>query len=112
MYSCIQGNNVVRVPLNEDCWLGINGAAYNSTAYQQAIRAFTDLIVNTPGMYAILDLHWTADGTTLASKQDPMPDLSHAVTFWGDVAKKMSYSQRILFELFNEPFPGENHYGS
>jgi hypothetical protein len=32
--------NAVRVPLNEDCWLGINGvpAATAGTAYQAAIR--------------------------------------------------------------------------
>src|SRR5436305_5983091 len=58
-YACIQGwgifdgpsdaasiqaitswhTNAVRVPLNEDCWLGINGApaAYSGATYQQAI---------------------------------------------------------------------------
>jgi hypothetical protein len=61
-YSCVQGRgifdgptdaasieamrswdiNVVRVPLNEDCWLGINGVqpAYSGAAYRQAIKGF------------------------------------------------------------------------
>jgi len=34
--------NVVRVPMNEDCWLGINGvkARYSGRNYRQAIAAF------------------------------------------------------------------------
>ena len=32
--------NAVRIPLNEDCWLGINGApaAYSGANYQTAIE--------------------------------------------------------------------------
>ena len=55
--------NVVRVPLNEDCWLGINGApaAYSGAKYQTAIKNWVAAI-NAAGMYAILDLHWAAPG--------------------------------------------------
>jgi hypothetical protein len=68
------GQNTVRIPLNEDCWLSINGAAYNATMYQNTIKDFVDGIIATQGMHAILDLHWTAEGSTLATQQDPMPD--------------------------------------
>src|SRR5690348_15117227 len=39
------GINVVRVPLNEDCWLGINGvkATAAGAAYQQAIQTEVSL---------------------------------------------------------------------
>jgi hypothetical protein len=103
------GQNVVRIPLNEDCWLGINGAAYNATIYQNTIKDFVDRIIATQGMHVILDLHWTADGSTLATQQDPMPDLSHSTEFWGQVASKFKYNQNIIFELFNEPFPGKGN---
>src|SRR5579864_5735189 len=42
------GVNAVRVPINEDCWLGINGiaAAYSGANYQSAIVAFVGLLRN------------------------------------------------------------------
>ena len=57
--------NAVRVPLNEDCWLGINGvaAAYGGANYQNAIATWVNLLTQN-GMVVILDLHWTAPGTT------------------------------------------------
>eukprot|EP00463_Aulacantha_scolymantha_P002915 TRINITY_DN3667_c0_g1_i1.p2 TRINITY_DN3667_c0_g1~~TRINITY_DN3667_c0_g1_i1.p2 ORF type:complete len:66 (+),score=15.56 TRINITY_DN3667_c0_g1_i1:221-418(+) len=60
-------------------------------------------------MVAILDLHWTADGGTLATKQDPMPDLSHAPQFWSEVAKAYANQSNVIFEIFNEPFPGSGN---
>src|SRR5438105_4262851 len=52
--------NTVRVPLNEDCWLGINLPASNpwiGAPYRQAIVDFVQRL-NSAGLYAILDLHW------------------------------------------------------
>ena len=73
-YAAMQsrGVNVVRVPLNEDCWLAINGvnASAAGAAYQQAIQTEVSLI-HQAGMYVILDLHWTAPGTQLALSQNP-----------------------------------------
>jgi aryl-phospho-beta-D-glucosidase BglC (GH1 family) len=57
--------NAVRIPLNEDCWLGINGQPNNSqdpgealtaSGYQQAVEAYVNAL-NAQGIYAILDLH-------------------------------------------------------
>src|SRR6267378_7960730 len=58
------GVNAVRVPLNEDCWLAINGspAAYSGLNYQNAIKSYVDLL-NQNGMYVLVELHWTAPGT-------------------------------------------------
>jgi endoglucanase len=128
-YSCIQGNgffdgpvdqasitsilswkaNAVRVPLNEDCWLAINGApaAYSGSAYQQAIASYVDLLLSN-GIYPILELHWTAPGTTQATQQVAMPDQDHSVTFWSEVAAKFGSNGNIVFEMFNEPFPDSN----
>lgn len=97
--------NAVRVPLNADCWLAINGAPamYSGAAYQSAIKTWVDLITSN-GMVAIVDLHWTAPGTYLAKGQTPMADADHAPTFWGQVAKTFASNGAVVFDLFNEPY--------
>ena len=102
--------NAVRVPLNEDCWLGINGvkAAYSGTNYQQAITNYVNLL-NSQGIYAILDLHWSAPGTTKATGQNPMPDADHTPAFWQSVATTFKANPAAIFDLFNEPYPDNNN---
>src|ERR1022692_74841 len=99
------GLNTVRIPLNEDCWLGINGvdASVGGASYQAPILAAVNLITQTNGMYAILDLHWSAPGTTLPKGQGAMPDLDHTVTFWQQVAAAYKDNGSVIFDLFNEP---------
>jgi endoglucanase len=128
-YRCIQGNaifdgpndqasisamltwkvNAVRIPLNEDCWLGINTRANSpsSTSYQQAIIAYADLLLQN-GIYPIVELHWTAPGATQATRQYPMPDTDHSVAFWKSVATTFASQPKVIFELFNEPYPDSN----
>ncbi|HVA90589.1 MAG TPA: cellulase family glycosylhydrolase, partial [Chloroflexota bacterium] len=65
------GLNTVRVPLNEDCWLGINGVAVGGAIYQQDIKSWVDTLTQN-GMYVILDLHWSAPGGARAVGQQPM----------------------------------------
>ena len=99
--------NIVRLPLNEDCWLGINGAAVGGTAYQTAIVNYVNLL--TAGNIAtILDLQWAAPGTTLSSQLTPMPDADHAPAFWTSVATKFKGNSSVIFDLFNEPYPDSN----
>jgi endoglucanase len=134
-YSCVQGNgifdgpsdqasitamkswgvNAVRVPLNEACW---NGESYVNPAfaganYQQAIEAYVNLL-NSNGMVAILDLHWS-DGLYTGSSsacssaqavcQKPMPDAAESVPFWTSVANAFKGNDAVIFDLFNEPYP-------
>lgn len=98
--------NAVRVPLNEDCWLGINGvpSATSGSAYQQAIADYVELL-NASGIYAILELHWSAPGTIESRGQRPMPDLDHAPAFWSSVAGVFGGNGAVILELFNEPHP-------
>jgi hypothetical protein len=96
--------DAVRVPLNEDCWLGVNGQpSYGTQAgYQQAIKTWVaDL--NAAGLYAIVDLHWSAPGTNNADGQRPMPD-DHSVAFWSSVASTFQNDPAVVFDAFNEPF--------
>ena len=99
--------DVVRVPLNEDCWLGINGAppGYSGTAYQDMIAQWVQAI-NAAGMVAILDLHVSAPGQVVATGMWPMADQDHSVTFWSQVAARFSSDPSVIFDLFNEPSLG------
>ena len=101
--------NVVRVPLNEDCWLGINGVKpqYGGKAYQDTVAAYVARI-NRSGLLAILDLHWTAPGTIPDTAQWPMPDQDHTPAFWRQVATRFVGNAQVIFDLFNEPYPDNN----
>src|SRR5256886_2456244 len=101
--------NVVRVPLNETCWLGINGvaSAYSGDNYRRAIAAYVALL-NRTGLAVILDLHWTAAGTAKALAQAPMPNRDHTPDFWRQVAAAYKGNNSVIFDLFNEPFPDNN----
>jgi endoglucanase len=104
------GVNAVRIPLNEDCWLGLNGveAAYAGASYQSAIETYVTTLLSN-NIYPILDLHFTeGPGGTLATDQQPMPDAAHGADFWTSVATAFKAQDRVIFDLFNEPFPDSN----
>ena len=101
-------------PLNEDCWLGINGLPAGGLTvadYRQAIEAYVaDL--GADGIYAILDLHWSAPGTVVADRQRAMPD-GHSAAFWSSVASTFEADHAVLFDAFNEPYsPAADGYGA
>jgi endoglucanase len=134
-YECVQGNgifdgpndqasitaikswgpvNAVRVPLNEACWNGESyvNSAYAGTNYINAIKAYVSLL-NSNGIVAILDLHWTdglytgnSSGCSSAEAicQKPMPDAAEAIPFWTSVANTFKGNDAVIFDLFNEPY--------
>jgi hypothetical protein len=97
--------NAVRIPLNEDCWLGINGInpAFGGASYRAAIGSFVDHLT-TAGLYVIVDLHWSAPGPAVALSQQPMADADHAIAFWRSAASMFAAMPNVLFDLYNEPF--------
>lgn len=97
--------NTVRIPLNEDCWLGINGVnpSFGGAAYRAAIASYVATI-HQAGLYVILDLHWNGPGTVVAASQQPMPDADHGVDFWKSVAATFSSDPAVVFDIYNEPF--------
>jgi len=105
--------NAVRVPLNEDCWLNINGVdqLYGGQNYISAVKGFVDLLTSN-GLAVILDLHWTGDGSTKATKQAPMPDLDHAPDFWKGLSATFGSYSNVIFDIFNEPYPDNNNWDS
>jgi hypothetical protein len=96
--------DAVRVPLNEDCWLDINGVnpVYGGSNYQSAIENYVAEL-NTAGMTAILDLHWNAPGSQLALGQQVMADADHSPAFWTSVASAFRSKPDVIFDLYNEP---------
>src|SRR5947209_15990196 len=105
------GVNSVRVPLNEDCWLGINGEPANGKTvqqYQTDIMNWVSLL-NQNGLVVILDLHWNNNGTNQSLGQEPMPDMDHAPAFWTSVANAFKSNSSVIFDLYNEPYPGFNN---
>ena len=97
--------NAVRVPLNEDCWLGINGISpqVGGAAYQAAIAQYVQTL-QSYGLVVILDLHWAAPGGYRAESQWPMADADHAPGFWSSVAGAFASNHGVVFDLFNEPY--------
>ncbi|MEV4727428.1 glycoside hydrolase family 5 protein, partial [Micromonospora humida] len=102
----------VRIPLNEDCWLGLSGSP-SGPAYQQAVKAYVNLLVAN-GINPILDLHWTHGQYTgnisactdvNATCQKPMPSRQYTPQFWTGVATAFKGNDAVLFDLFNEPYP-------
>ncbi|MEU1495816.1 cellulase family glycosylhydrolase [Streptomyces sp. NPDC005776] len=108
--------NTVRIPLNEECWLGTGNlppTAPSAAAYQQAVKTYADLLVAN-GINVILDLHWTWGEYTgpgggcpdvAAICQKPMPDARYTPTFWSEVATMFKGNGAVIFDLFNEPYP-------
>ena len=100
--------DAVRVPLNEDCWLGINGApaAFSGANYRNAIAGYVSRL-HAAGIYAIVDLHWNAQGSLPADGKTgqgrKMADLDHAPAFWTSVAGFFKNDHGVVFDLFNEP---------
>jgi aryl-phospho-beta-D-glucosidase BglC (GH1 family) len=109
--------NIVRVPLNQDCWL----SDPSNPSYDPTYATTVDEQVQWAeqyGMDIILDLHWSDKGTysvgqaCLAAAQTATGDCqqamadAHSLTFWTQVATKYKSDQHVLFELYNEPFVG------
>ena len=100
------GVNMVRIHLNEDCWLGINGlpALYSYATYRSAVETAVSAI-NAAGGIADVVLAWNAPGTTKSLGQGTMCDTSHCPAFWNSVASVFGSNRSVIFELYSEPRP-------
>jgi hypothetical protein len=124
-FSCVQGKglaqpfdqrsidalkgwrvNVMRLPLNEHCWLGIGGDP-SGEPYRDGVARLVDLLLSND-LFVILDLHWSAPRGRSATASDPMPNTDHSARFWSSVAERFKHDDRVLFDLFNEPAPNNN----
>jgi hypothetical protein len=96
--------NAVRLPLNEDCWLGINGLPmrYTAASYRAAIHRWVARL-HAAGIYVLLNLHVCAPGTTRSTRELPMADADHGPAFWISVARSFKNDRAVMFDLYNEP---------
>jgi len=95
--------NFVRVPLNEDCWLGINGVkrAYGGAAYRKAIVRYVKLLHHY-GMYVELSLIWAAPGKYRATYQSGAPDEDHAPAMWTSLARVFRHDPNVILAPWGE----------
>lgn len=107
--------NTVRIPLNEECWLGLSNIdpAYGGANYVNAVKQLVAR-VEAHGMTPIVELHWTYGQYTgnsagcsdvHATCQKPMPDMQYSPSFWTSVANTFKNDTAVAFDLFNEPYP-------
>ena len=103
--------NTVRLPLNESCWLGLDGApsksdgspgSFTMAQYRASVRSWVDG-ATAAGLAVILDLHWNAPAGRIAAGQRAMPD-ERSGAFWTSLATEFAATPSVMFELFNEPY--------
>jgi len=99
------GANAVRLPVNEQCWLGLPSIprGYSGQNYRKAVERYISMLTSS-GFAVILDLAGTAPGAEKSANQEEMPD-SHSVAFWQSAATVFRGNSLVLFDLFNEPWP-------
>jgi endoglucanase len=135
-FACIQGNGMwdgpmdaasigsmrtwkvraVRVPLNEECWLGtsnVPSTGASGATYRQNVVNYVNLLT-AAGVTPIVEMHWNFGqyggagancSEAIARCQKPMPDAQNAPQFWTSVGNTFKGNNSVVFDLFNEPFP-------
>lgn len=103
------GANTVRLPLNQDCWLGTRGAPVSdqfeertSLDYRASVRDFVTAL-NRRGMVVIIDLHSRKRIGQPEFGNVAMPD-SESLSFWRSVAREYRANPSVMFDAFNEPY--------
>jgi hypothetical protein len=95
--------NFVRVLINEDCWLGINGVkpAYGGANYRRAIISYVHLL-HRYGIYAEVSLIWAAPGRYPATYQSASPDESHSPATWRGLAAAFKNDPAVILAPWGE----------
>jgi len=95
--------NAVRLTLNEDCWLGVNGLPVggNAAAYRHAVRAYVSLLRRN-GLYVMPVVEVFGPGTQKAEQIDYMPDRSHMLDFWRSFAAAFKSDRGLIFDPVTE----------
>jgi endoglucanase len=95
--------NYVRIPINEDCWLGINGVnpRFGGRAYRRAIVRYAALL-NRYGIYAEISLIWAAPGRLEAYYQPAAPDEDHSRAVWRSMATTFRNDPNVILAPWGE----------
>ncbi|MGC1380115.1 MAG: cellulase family glycosylhydrolase [Candidatus Baltobacteraceae bacterium] len=99
--------NIVRVLLNEDCWLDINGIdqQYAGANYVAAIVNYVNLL-HSYGMYAEVSLIWGAPGKHQATYQPAAPDEDHSPKMWSSMASTFKNDPNVILAPWGETTVG------
>ena len=92
--------NVVRVPFNEHCWLGLPGTNPGGAGYQQQIQDYVALLEKYK-LYVILDMQFS--GSKSDTSNAPMANRSYSASMWRSVATAFKGDTKVIFDLVNEP---------
>lgn len=97
---------MVRITLDEDCWLLINGKTNclptGTGTYANQIITYVQQL-EAQGILVDIGLFSVAPGTNASVVGQKMPDRDHAPAFWTSVATAFKADQAVVFNLFNEP---------
>ncbi len=110
------GADTVRLPLNQDCWLGTRSAPVSDDfvertplGYRRAVDRFVRAL-NDEGLVVVLDLHSRKRIGSAGFGSTAMPD-SESLAFWRSVAAQYSASPSVLFDAFSAPHSREDVRG-
>lgn len=108
------GANIVRLPVNQDCWLGTRGAPVSEAGttrtaaeYRANIHQFIDDL-NAHGLVVILDLQSRKRIDQDEFGNVAMPDLE-SLDFWRSAAAEYASDPSVIFDAFNEPYSRYDH---
>lgn len=105
--------NTVRLPLNQDCWLGTRGAPVSDQYVERTVEGYRtevhDLVtaLNQQGIVVVLDLHSRKRIGQPEFGNLAMPD-SESIAFWTSVATAFHDNPSVMFDAFNEPYSRYN----
>lgn len=101
--------DTVRLPINQDCWLGTRGAPVSDTEnertaeeYRAEIASFVTAL-HDRDLVVILDLQSRKRETEEEFGNIAMPDAG-SIDFWRSVAQEYKDDPAIMFDAFNEPY--------
>lgn len=95
--------NFVRVLVNEDCWLGINGVkpSQGGATYRRAIVRYVGLL-RRKGIYPEVSLVWAAPGSHKATYQSAAPDEDHSPAVWRSLAATFRNDPNLILAPWGE----------
>lgn len=111
------GVNTVRLPLNQDCWLGTRGAPVSDQYEERTVEGYREEVhdfvtaLNREGIVVVLDLHSRKRIGQPEFGNLAMPD-SESIAFWTSVAGAYAGNPSVLFDAFNEPYSRYNSSGT
>ncbi len=103
--------NVVRIPLNEDCWLGEPTSGQSTMVYgSNYITPIVNFVnaANAAGLVVEVNLQVGAGNQLVSAKSNdidnfPAMDTIYSLQFWQSVATTFANNPAVIFNLTNEP---------